>query len=210
MRLDFDHPMNSDHNDLPGTRIELDADEITFGGDPAPRSTSVTGRRLRWLAEKGALVVATAAILLAVQVTGGGESSRTSPAAPASPPGSDKEPSVSPIPPVPLRLVVPETAVPGERLTVLAYRNRRLCGAAELRFDGVPAAHELVRYAGTTDGDHVEVFMAMEVPRATEPGRHKIQLYGPRRGGSGAVCGDFSEHQAHLATAAISVESPRG
>lgn len=185
-------------------------DVITFGGDPEPRSTSPTRRRLRRLAEKATLVAATGAILLAVHTTSGDRSPDAQPARPASPTPSAQTPNGPPIPPVPLQLVVPETAAPGERLTVLAYRNRRLCGGAELRFDGAPTTHELLRYAGPANQDHAQMFMAMEVPRSAKPGSHEIDLYGPMPGGSGPICGDVSEHQGRIATTTISVESAPG
>jgi hypothetical protein len=188
----------------------MNPDVITFGGDPQPRSTSPTRRRLRRLAEKAVLVAATSAILLAVHTTSGDRSPDAQPAGSASPTPSAQTPNGLPTPPVHLRLVVPETAVPGERLTVLAYRNRRLCGAAELRFDGAPTSHELLRYAGPANQDHAQMFVAMEVPRSAKPGSHEIDLYGPRPGGSGPICGDVSEHQGRLATATISVKSAPG
>ncbi|MGN9909359.1 hypothetical protein ACTMTJ_17585 [Phytohabitans sp. LJ34] len=156
---------------------------------------------MRKLAEKATLVVATGAVLLAVHTTGGDRSPEAQPAGPALPP-----PSAETISPVHLQLVVPESAAPGERLTVLAFRNRRLCGAAELRFDGAPTAHKLLRYAAPANQDHAQIFMAMDVPRSAKPGSHEIALYGPKPGGSGPICGDVAEHQGRLATATISVD----
>jgi hypothetical protein len=104
------------------------------------------------------------------------------------------------------RLLASETAKPGERLTVLAFRNRRLCGAAEIRLDGAPVVHRLAGYVGPLDSDWMEIFMTMDLPRSAAPGRHEIELYGPMRGGPrGPICGDSREHQGKLAGRIVTV-----
>lgn len=203
------NPATADHNDIPEIRIELSPDEITFGADPKPRSKSPTRRRVRRLAETGSLIAAAGAILLAAHTTSGDGSSGAPSARPATPSRFAQTPDASPTQQVHLRLVVPETAIPGERLIVLAYRNRRLCGKAELRFDGAPAAHELLRYAGPANQDHAQMFMTMEVPRSAKPGGHEIELYGPRQGRRGPICGDVPEQQGRLASATIAIERVR-
>jgi hypothetical protein len=104
------------------------------------------------------------------------------------------------------RLLAAQTATPGERLTVLAYRNRRLCGVAEIRLDGAPVAHRLAKYVGPLGSDWMEIFVTMDVPRSAAPGRHEIELYGPKPGGStGPICGDAREHQGKLAGRILTV-----
>jgi hypothetical protein len=193
--------------------IELDRDEITFGRQRPPPTTTLSRRRLRRLVEPGLLVAAIGVILLAVHATGGdgtpaagGVDGRTM--VTPSQPGRATE--GAPSPRAQLRLVAPQTAVPGERLTVLAYRDRRLCGPTELRFDAKPTAQKLLRYADRPDPDYAEMFMAVDVPRSAKPGSHLIELYGPREGGpAGQLCGDVPEHQARLANATILVQSVR-
>jgi hypothetical protein len=196
----------SDHgNEL---RSELDRDEITLGPDRPPPTTTLTKRRLRRLLEAGLLVASTGVILLAAHATGGDGSPATPRTAPTPSPSARAE--VGPLPQALPRLVAFQTAAPGERVIVLAYRNRRLCGPAELRFDGRPTPQKLRRYAGPPNPDHVEMFIAMDVPRSAEPGSHVIELYGPRQGGPGGpLCGDVPEHQARLATTTILVEPNR-
>jgi hypothetical protein len=192
------------------SRIELDRDQITFGRERPPPTTTVTNRLRRFL-EPGLLVAAIGVIVLAAhaigndgapaagRATGGPPTSQVAPGAEATSTARSH-----------LRLVAPQTATPGERLTVLTYRNRRLCGPTELRFDGAPAVQQLVRYAGRLDPDYAETFVTLDVPRNAKPGRHVIDLYGPRPGGRGPICGDVPEHQGLLATATITVGSSHG
>ena len=213
---------SSDHDNQ--STIELDRDENTCGRRP-PRSTTLTRRRLRRLVEPGLLVAAIGMILLAVHTTGGdgspaaGRVDGRTMVAPSQPARATEG---APSPRAQLRLVAPQNAVPGERLTVLAYyRNRLLCGPTQLRFDGKPTAHKLLRYAGPPNPDYAEMFMVMDVPQSAKPGSHVIELHGPRQGAAqvladpqflaaGPICGDFREHQARLATTTISIESLRG
>jgi hypothetical protein len=203
-----DEATSSDHDE---SRIKLDRDEITFGRERPPPAMTLTRRRLRRFLEPGLLVAATGVILLAIQAAGGdGSPAACQTAAAPSPSQSARSAAAPSTPRASLRLVAPQTAVPGERVTVLAYRSRRLCGPAELRFDGRLTAQKLLRYAGPPDPDYAEMFMAMDVPRSAKPGSHLIELYGPRPGGAaGQLCGDAAEHQARLATTTISVESQR-
>jgi hypothetical protein len=192
--------------------IHVEPDILLLGpelrdGSPTRDGPSRTRRdRLRRLAEPSLFVMGTGAILLAVHVAGDEGSPVATPA-----PSPRVSASVAPSPalavPVTLpRLIAPQAAVPGERITVLGYRNGRLCGPAELRFDGAPVAHRLAAYVGPVNLDHMQVVLTMQVPRATMPGSHKIELYGPvPGGGSEAVCANVREHQAELATTAITV-----
>jgi hypothetical protein len=104
------------------------------------------------------------------------------------------------------RLRAPETANPGERLTVLAFRSRRLCGVAEIRLDGAAVVHRIARNVGPLDSDWMEIFMTLDLPRSAGPGPHEIELYGPMRGGPrGPICGDCREHQGKLAGRIVTV-----
>jgi hypothetical protein len=176
-------------------------------GSPARGTSAFAGlRRLRRFVEPGVLVVGAGAMLLAGQITGGGGSPAVGlVTSPAARPSVGWRASVAPP-----RLLAPHAAAPGERITVLAFRNRRLCGPEELRFDGVPVVHRLAHVLGPVDPDRVEMFVTVEVPRSARPGRHEIELYGPTLGGrSGQICADLPEHQAKLATVTITV-GPRG
>jgi hypothetical protein len=142
-------------------------------------------------------------MLLAVQVTDGGASPAASPAA--------VQPATVRTSVAPPRLLAPQAASPGEQITVLAYRNRRLCGAAQLRLDGTPVSYRLAGYVGSPNPDRVEMFLTVEVPRSAKPGNHEIELYGPVPGGrNGPVCADVRERQAKLATTSITVASRPG
>lgn len=193
--------------------ILLGSEEPTVSPKPADGSLarrigSVAGaRRLRRFVEPGLLVVSVGAMLLAVQVTGSRESPVAGPA--VSPPAGS---SAAPRAPVALgRLLAPQTASPGERITVLAYRNRWLCGAAEMRFDGATLAHQLASVVGPPNSDRTDMFLTMQVPRSATPGHHEIALYGPMPGGGrGQICADVGEHQAQLATTTITVAARRG
>jgi hypothetical protein len=91
-------------------------------------------------------------------------------------------------------------------ITVLAHRNRRLCGAAELRFDGAPVMQRLNGYAGPADSGREDVFVLMRVPLSAAAGRHEVELYGPMQGGRGdSLCTDVPEHQGRLATTTLVV-----
>ncbi|MGK5685483.1 hypothetical protein [Actinoplanes sp. URMC 104] len=79
------------------------------------------------------------------------------------------------------RFVTPGTAAAGEWLPVLAYRHRDRKGPLELRFDGKPVRHRLLRYAASTDPGVTELFLTVAVPGTAARGRHEIQLYEPAR-----------------------------
>lgn len=161
-------------------------------------------RRLRRLLEPAVLVVVALMMLFAVRTID-------------RPSGPDGGPAPRPVisshsdrPSMPVgqpRFVAPETAAPGERITVMAFRNRRLCGLAELRFDGMPVANRLDSYVGgQPDAGWMEMFLTMDVPQSASPGPHEIQLYGPVPGGfRDAMCADVHEHQGVLAAATIVV-----
>jgi hypothetical protein len=104
------------------------------------------------------------------------------------------------------RLIAPAEAAAGQRITVSAFRNRRLCGATELRFDGAPITHRPAGYADPARLDRAEMFLTAWVPRSAKPGNHEITLYGPAPGGGSApVCAEVREHQERLATTRILV-----
>ena len=173
-------------------------------GSPARGAGSaVRLRELRRFVEPGLLVVCAGAVLLAVQVTTRGHGASVTRPAIASSATPSAAPPTAEGPP---RLLAPQTASPGERITVLAYRNPRLCGSAQLRFDGAPVKHRLASYVGPQHPDRMEMFLTMQVPGSVTPGSHTIELYGPMPGGStGPICADVREHQARLATTTITV-----
>ncbi len=167
------------------------------------RATHTTGsRRLRRLVEPGVLAVLAGAMLLTGQFTAGHGPPAAEPGAtPSGRPTVDRA-----APEAPPRLLVPRTASPGERITVLAFRNARLCGPVELRLDGVPIPHRTAHLLGPADPYRVELLVTVQVPRSARPGRHRIDLYGPVPGsGRGPICADVPEHQAKVATAVITV-----
>jgi hypothetical protein len=154
-------------------------DIITFPGtDPTGRPS--LRRRLRGLVEPGLLTIAIvlAAVAVGQHATGpDATGSRPAPAAVGSLVGQP-------------RLIAPDTASAGERITVLAYAYRDRCGPTELRFDGDPVTHRLNRYIGSPDPGWIEMFMTLDVPSEATRGRHEVQLYGPGR--NGGRCGDGS------------------
>jgi hypothetical protein len=103
------------------------------------------------------------------------------------------------------RLIIPTVAAAGDTLVVIAYRNPRLCGPTELRFDGAPIP---TRTVPATANGYPQIFLTMRVPPAAATGSHRIDLYGPIPSTSGIICGDVPEHQGRLATAAITVHRP--
>jgi hypothetical protein len=163
--------------------------EIAYGDDRRPRL-------VRRLVEPALALVAAGLVLLVVHMDGG----RTIPvAAPVAVP--------APAAHTTWRVIAPRTAAPGERVPVVGFRDRRLCGPAQLWFDGVPATQQIVGYAGRLDADQSEVFMTMVVPRSATAGVHTIDLYGPRPGGTGPLCADVHEHQARLASTSSAVRA---
>jgi hypothetical protein len=194
---------SSDHDNQSGT--EAAADQITLGPDRLQHTTTRTRDRLRRLLEPALIIASTGVILLAVHATGGEDPPAAAPPTAPSPSQVARAEVAAPRH-ADLRLVAPQTAAPGERITVLAYRNRRLCGPAELRLDSKPVPHQLLAYAGTPNPDYAEMFMMIDVPRSAHPGNHVIELYGPRQGGpAGPLCGDVREHQARLASTTITI-----
>jgi hypothetical protein len=165
---------------------------------------------LRRFAEPGLVVVAAAAMVLAGQVTGGGGSPVAEPAAPSVSPAAASFASPRASASLP-RFVAPRAASAGQWITVLAYRNPRLCGPAELRFDGALVAHRLGSYVGQQDSDRVDMFLTMQVPRSAGRGIHEIELYGPiSGGGTNPLCADVAEHQGQLAAATVTVGRRHG
>ena len=169
--------------------------------DSSVRLGWAPARRLRRFIEPSVLILCVGGALSVLYVMDDRGSPAASPAAPTS--GTASVARASAHRP---RLLAPETAGPGERLTVLAFRNRRLCGPAEIRLDGAPVAHRLARNIGPLDAGWMEIFMTVDLPRSAAPGRHEIELYGPMRGGpAGPICGDSPEHQGKLAGRTITV-----
>jgi hypothetical protein len=165
------------------------ADVISSGFDRPPS-------RLRRLAQPALLAAGATAVLLAAPIIDGQE-----PAAPPTAPPTPV-PAAAALSP----LVAPDDVAPGEQIVVLAQRNPRLCGPAELRFDGAPLRHRLAWNTAPPHADRGEVFLRLQVPSSAAPGDHRLDLFGPVPGGSGTpTCTDVRERQARLATVTITV-----
>jgi hypothetical protein len=179
---------------------------IDLDHDPQ-RSTSARTSALRRLARpESRRTIATAglaaiATLLVTNTIGG---PRVTPSPPATTPAVTA-PAAQPLAPQP-RLIVPALAAPGERVTVLAFRNARLCGPADLRFDGAPVPHGVLRYASPDSAPYPRFFMSLDVPPGAGPGMHSIELIGPVQAAGGSSCGDVPERQGRIAQAPILVD----
>jgi hypothetical protein len=117
------------------------------------------------------------------------------------------QPSPAPVTTQPLQLarppsgpglIAPPTGRPGQPITVVGFRDSRLCGPSELRFDDAPVVHRVDATARPRTPGLLEVIMVMEVPSTANPGPHGIQLWGPAHGGRRTVCGDVPVHQEEL------------
>jgi hypothetical protein len=181
-------------------------------GGPAERLRRpvVFPRRLRRFVEPGLVVAGAVVMLLAGYATGSRDSPVISPAAPP-PVSGDAAPAGSLLAAVSRPwLIAPRAASAGEMITVLAHRNRLLCGAAELRFDGGPVVQRPNGYVGPADSGREDVFVLMTVPLSATAGRHAVELYGPIQGGRGnSACADVPEHQGRLATTTVVVRPSR-
>jgi hypothetical protein len=107
----------------------------------------------------------------------------------------------------PARLLVPATADAGERVPVLAFRNPKLCGPAELRFDGTAVEQQIIPYAARDSYTHPQIFMSMDVPRSAKPGIHEIELLGPVPTTHGTICADIPERQGRIASTTIWIDA---
>jgi hypothetical protein len=161
--------------------------------------------RLRRFVEPSLLLTLVIGMLVASTLTDNGDSPDTHH---ATPPSSDATvttrltPASSAYP----RLVAPGTARPSERVPALAFRYRRLCGDAELRFDGARVMHRVTGYVRSPDSELTELFMTLDVPAAAKPGAHRIELFGPIPGGAGGpICADEPQHHRQLATTTITI-----
>ena len=103
------------------------------------------------------------------------------------------------------RLLAPATAAAGERVPVLAFRNTKLCGPTELRFDNAAVDQRIIRYAAPDSQTYPQIFMSMDVPRSAKPGTHEIEVLGPVPSTHGAMCADVPERQGRIATTTISI-----
>lgn len=145
-------------------------------------------------------LTAIAALLVGYSIGGGRPLPNGPRAAPAPPVAvSDQQQGVHAV------LLAPAAAGAGERVPVLAFRNPKLCGPAELRFDGAAVEQRIIRYAGPDSRTYPQIFMSMDVPRSAEPGTHEIELLGPVPSTQGAICADVPERQGRIAAATISI-----
>jgi hypothetical protein len=161
----------------------------------------VRPRRIRYRPTRNAIATAALTIAAGVLTVGYAAGSETPPSAQAGAPA----PTAAPAEAGPAGFVTPSTAAPGERLTVLAYRNTTLCGPAVLHLDGAAMPQRvLTGYAAGQDGrTYRQFFMSMDVPRTARPGAHRIELWGPVRARGGEICSDVPERQARIATATL-------
>ncbi len=183
----------------PGPTIDLD-DRAATDRERLPVLQRLRRRPLRRTVRTAALTLSAAGALLAAYALPGDN------AAGPTPPSASRETAPAAPPHVqPARLIAPATATPGEHLIVLGHRDPALCGPAELRFDGLPVRHRVLRAAGARGDAYPQLFMAMDVPRSATSGTHQIELFGPVRSVQGDICGDVPEHQARIDTASISI-----
>jgi hypothetical protein len=103
------------------------------------------------------------------------------------------------------RLLAPAMAGAGERVPVLAFRDPKLCGPTELRFDGATVEQRIIGYAAPDSRTYPQIFMSMDVPRSATTGTHRIELLGPVPSTHGAMCADIPERQGRIATTTISI-----
>ena len=104
------------------------------------------------------------------------------------------------------QLVVPATARAGEQITIVAYRDDRLCGPTALRFDGTQIPYQVLATTRPATADWVELFLTMQIPSVVGLGRHRLELFGPVPGGQDRlVCGAEPEHQDRLGDAEVIV-----
>jgi hypothetical protein len=145
-------------------------------------------------------LTAIAALLLGYAI-GGGRLPPNHPQAAAARPAaaSDQQQAVH------ARLLAPAAAGAGERVPVLAFRNPKLCGPTELRFDDAAVEQRIIWYAAPGSDTHPQIFMSMDVPSSAKPGTHEIELLGPVPSTHGAICADVPERQGHIATTTISI-----
>lgn len=202
--------MNESRNNTPriSDTDQRPVDVIVFPGPPSsttePQPWTAVRRRFRSLVE---LTLLTLVIILTVAVV-----RLASAARPAEPTGGSlitTDPRTAPpgsaVPVTHPRMIAPQTASPGEQITVLVYAYRGRCGPTELRLDNLPVKHRLNRYLGSPNPDWIEMFMILDVPTGAFPGRHEIQLYGPDTGQTGTRCGTNPTDRTLLATLAITL-----
>jgi hypothetical protein len=102
--------------------------------------------------------------------------------------------------------VVPATARADEQITIVAYRDDRLCGPTALHFDGTQIPYQVPATTRPATANWVELYLTVQIPSAVGLGRHRIELFGPVAGGQGRVlCGAEPEHQDRLADAEVIV-----
>ncbi|MEV6491310.1 hypothetical protein AB0M20_22245 [Actinoplanes sp. NPDC051633] len=179
--------------------IDLDLDHAQNHSSP---ERSHHWRRITRNPLQTAAVIAGAALLLASHAIGGG-TAKQAPAA-AAPIPANQTTTAQPH----ARLIVPETAVAGESLPVLAFRNSKLCGPAELRFDGAAIATSSVRLTAPNTHTYQELFMTIVVPLTARAGTHHLDLIGPVPAAHGQFCGDVPERQGTVASASMTIGTP--
>jgi hypothetical protein len=163
-------------------------------------------RRVRYLPTRNTIATAALTIAAGALTVVYAVGSQTPPTARSVAPAQAAAPAQAD----PARFVTPATAAPGERLTVLAYRNTTLCGPAVLHLDGAAVPQRVLSgyTAGQEGRSHRQFFMSMDVPRTARPGTHRIDLWGPLRASGGDICADVPERPARIASAVIVVIPP--
>lgn len=180
---------------------QVEPDVISLGADASPSSPGPPRPRLRWLIEPVLLALGLGGILLASHFNNPSTptSARQDPVMTA----ESAKPSISASGGSPL-VVGGTFAKPGDWLIMLAYRDSRFCGPAEVRFDGLPTENRPLAEHTLMPADRL--FLRVQIPATATAGSHELELFGPLPGGPPhTLCADTPEHQGLLGRAPITV-----
>jgi hypothetical protein len=196
----------------PGLTINLDD-----GDDDAPsaatsaassnfgrlgRLRSLRLRAMHHVAEPLVLVSIAAVALVAFGLSGGRGSAVPDAGTGVSAQVPTTAESRSPSP----RMIAPASARQGERVSIVAFHSRGVCGAVVLRFDGNPVAQQLTSLVFLPDPAWIGLFMTLDVPATAAAGTHEIELYVPLDGGRRPVCGNELQQVTRLASTTLNVQ----
>jgi hypothetical protein len=170
----------------------------TDGVDDRDGRPGLRWPKLRRIVEPLLLLAAAVAGLLALRHSDGSQPTADPPAVAYDPPRSVSRP-----PP----LVVPPTAHAGDRITVVGYRYRSLCGEPEVRLDHSRVGSKITSVTDLGDPAWVWVFVTVDLPANALAGLHQLDLYGPMPGygQTGPTCGGNEQHLGQLGNAAITL-----
>lgn len=180
---------------------QVEPDIISLGADASPSSPRPPRPWPRWLIEPVLLALGLGAILFAGHFNNPSAptSARQHPVVAA----ESAKPSISASRDSPM-VVAGTFARPGEWLIVLAYRDSRFCGPAEVRFDGLPTENRPLAEHTLTPTDHL--VLRVQIPATATAGSHELELFGPLPGGPPhPICADTPEHQGPLGRAPVTV-----